>query len=172
MPDIITHHNIFLDYLDYFKEAFLIYEVPQFSYSLKTQQKAQKKIYSVDSGLANTISFRFSEERGRLLEQCVFLELKRKGYRVYYYKTKNNKEVDFLARQQSRKKDLIQVCWDISDEDTKKRELDGLTQAMNELKLTNSLILTYNSDQEIQFENKTITAIPVFRWLIDKRYLI
>jgi len=160
------------DYLDYFKEAFLIYEVPQFSYSLKTQQKAQKKIYSVDSGLANTISFRFSEERGRLLEQCVFLELKRKGYRVYYYKTKNNKEVDFLARQQSRKKDLIQVCWDISDEDTKKRELDGLTQAMNELKLTNSLILTYNSDQEIQFENKTITAIPVFRWLIDKRYLI
>ncbi|MBU1323154.1 ATP-binding protein [Patescibacteria group bacterium] len=155
------------DYLDYFEEAFLIYELPQFSYSLKTQQQAQKKIYSIDSGLANTISFRFSEEKGRLLEQCVFLELKRKGYGVYYYKTKNNKEVDFLVRQQSRKKDLIQVCWDISDENTKKREFDSLTQAMNELKLTNSLVLTYNSDQKIQFKNKTITLMPVFKWLID-----
>jgi len=155
------------DYLDYFEEAFLIYELPQFSYSLKTQQQAQKKIYSIDSGLANTISFRFSEEKGRLLEQCVFLELKRKGYGVYYYKTKNNKEVDFLVRQQSRKKDLIQVCWDISDENTKKREFDSLTQAMNELKLTNSLVLTYNSDQEIQLKNKTITLMPVFKWLID-----
>lgn len=155
------------DYLDYFEEAFLIYELPQFSYSLKTQQQAQKKIYSIDSGLANTISFRFSEEKGRLLEQCVFLELKRKGYGVYYYKTKNNKEVDFLVRQQSRKKDLIQVCWDIGDENTKKREFDSLTQAMNELKLTNSLVLTYNSDQKIQFKNKTITLMPVFKWLID-----
>lgn len=160
------------DYIGYFEEAFLIYEVPQFSYSLITQQKAQKKIYSIDSGLANTISFRFSEERGRLLEQCVFLELKRKGYGVYYYKTKNNKEVDFLVRQQNKDKNLIQVCWDISDKETEKRELDSLLQAMNELKLTNSLILTYNSNQEIQFENKTITVIPVFKWLIDKRYLI
>lgn len=155
------------DYLDYFEEAFLIYELPQFSYSLKTQQQAQKKIYSVDNGLANTISFRFSEEKGRLLEQCVFLELKRKGYGVYYYKTKNNKEVDFLVRQQSREKDLIQVCWDINDENAKKREFDSLTQAMNELKLTNSLILTYNSDQKMQFKNKTITLMPVFKWLID-----
>jgi predicted AAA+ superfamily ATPase len=159
-------------YLDYFEEAFLIYEVPQFSYSLKTQQQAQKKIYSIDSGLANTISFRFSKESGRLLEQCVFLELKRKGHGIYYYKTENNKEVDFLVQQQNRKKNLIQVCWDISDEDTKKRELNSLTQAMNELKLTNGLILTYNNEQKLQVENRRITVMPVYKWMIDKSLFV
>ena len=159
-------------YLDYFEEAFLIYEVPQFSYSLKTQQQAQKKIYSIDSGLSNTISFRFSKESGRLLEQCVFLELKRKGHGIYYYKTENNKEVDFLVQQQNRKKNLIQVCWDISDEDTKKRELNSLTQAMNELKLTNGLILTYNNEQKLQVENRRITVMPVYKWMIDKSLFV
>ena len=159
-------------YLDYFEEAFLIYEVPQFSYSLKTQQQAQKKIYSIDSGLANTISFRFSKESGRLLEQCVFLELKRKGHGIYYYKTENNKEVDFLVQQQNLKKNLIQVCWDISDEDTKKRELNSLTQAMNELKLTNGLILTYNNEQKLQVENRRITVMPVYKWMIDKSLFV
>lgn len=154
-------------YLGYFHEAFLTFELTQFSYSLKTQQKALKKIYAVDSGLANTISFRFSEDKGRLLEQCVFLELKRRGYDVYYYKTKNNKEVDFLIKMPNRNKALMQVCWDMADTDTRKREFDSLRQAMEELKLNKAIILTYNSQEIAREGKKTITVLPVYKWLFE-----
>lgn len=156
------------DYIDYFQEAFLLFEVPQFSYSLKTQQKGLKKIYSIDSGLANTVSFKFSEDNGRLLEQCVFLELKRKGYEIYYYKTRNNKEVDFLIKLGNGKKELIQVCWDLDGEDTRKRELDSLAQGMSELKISDGLILTHSSEQKIQVETKTITVLPAYKWLVGR----
>lgn len=156
-------------YLAYFNEAFLIFTVPQFSYSLKTQQKAQKKIYTVDCGLAQNVSFRFSEDKGRILEQCVFLELQRREYKIYYYKTGNNKEVDFLVKRQSRGKELIQVCWDLSDEKTKKREIDGLKQAMDELKIGTGLILTYNFEEKIQNKEKSITIMPLYKWLLVKK---
>jgi predicted AAA+ superfamily ATPase len=156
------------NYLDYFGEAFLIFELPRFSYSLKRQQKTVKKIYSVDSGLANAVSFRFSEDKGRLLEQCVFLELLRRGCEIYYYKTGNNKEIDFLIKGQSQKTELIQVCWDFNDEDTKKREIDSLLQAMEELKLNIGTILSYNSEENLKIDKKSIKIMPVFKWLIDK----
>lgn len=159
------------DYIGYLEEAFLIFEVPQFSYSLKTQRKAQKKIYSVDCGLANAVSFRFSEEKGRLLEQCVFLELKRRAFEIYYYKTKNNKEVDFLIKESNRRKTVFQVCWDMSDEDTQKRELDSIMQAMNELHIINGTILTYNNERKIRVDNKIIAVLPVYKWFIEKNYL-
>lgn len=155
-------------YLDYFNEAFLISEVPQFSYSLKTQHKALKKIYSIDNGLANTVSFRFTEDKGRLLEQCVFLELKRWDVEIFYYKTKKNKEVDFLVKQPNRKKSLIQVCLDIRDEETKNREITTLLQGMNELKITEGIILNYNDEQSLTIENKKITVIPVYKWILEK----
>lgn len=156
------------EWLDYFEETFLIYPVRQFSFSLKKQQKSLKKIYVVDNGLANAASFRFSEDKGRLLEQCVFLELRLKGNEVYYYKTKNNKEVDFLVKSRQGEKKLIQVSWDINDEKTKKREIDGLLQAMAELKMTKGLILTYNSEAEISAEGKRIEVRPVYQWLLNE----
>ncbi len=159
------------DYLNYFNEAFLTFELSQFSYSLKFQQKASKKIYSVDCGLANTVSFRFSEDKGRIMEQCVFLELLRKGCETYFYKTGNNKEIDFLIKLPNRKKALIQVCWDLHDEMTKKREIDSLKQAMEELKVTSGLILTYNTEQEIPDKKQIIKVIPVYKWVIDNNYL-
>ena len=154
-------------YLDYFHEAFLTFELPQFSYSLKTQQKALKKMYAVDTGLANAISFRFSQDKGRLLEQCVFLELKRRGIEVYYYKTRYNKEVDFVLKLPNKEKQLIQVCWDIVDSETRKREFDSLKQGMEELKITDGVVLTHNSEEIIGEGKKTITVMPVYKWLID-----
>lgn len=155
------------NYLEYFKEAFLNFELLQFSYSLKRQFKTFKKNYSIDTGLANAVSFKFSEDKGRALEQSVFLELKRRGGELYYYKTKKYKEVDFLVKQKGIKNELIQVCWDLTDKKTKNRELDGLTQAMEELKTNEGLILTYNSSEKIVKDGKKITILPAYRWMLD-----
>lgn len=150
-------------YLEYFKESFLVFDLLQFSYSLKKQNKGLKKFYAVDCGLASAVSFRFSEDKGRMLENIVFLELKRIGEEIYYYKNKDGTEVDFLIREKNKNKELIQVCWDLSDEETKKREISNLAKAMNELKLKSGTILTSNETDEINIEGKTIIVQPVFR---------
>jgi len=157
-------------YLEYFKESFLVFELPQFSYSLKKQSKALKKIYAVDIGLSNAVSFKFSEDRGRMLENAVFFELKNEEEEIYYYKTKNNLEVDFLMKEKTKVKKLIQVCWSLEDKKAKERELKSLIAAMDELKLKDGFILTYNEEDEIRINKKTINVIPVYKWLLKSDY--
>lgn len=154
-------------YLEYFKESFLIFDLLQFSYSLKKQNKALKKIYAIDVGLANNVSFRFSEDKGRILENIVFLEFKRRRDDVFYYKNKDGTEVDFLIRERNRNKAIVQVCWSIDDNETKKREVDNLLKAMNELKLKSGIILTSNETGEVSVKGKKIKIIPVYKWLLE-----
>ncbi|MFA5925312.1 MAG: ATP-binding protein [Parcubacteria group bacterium] len=154
-------------YLEYFKEAFLIFELLQFSYSLKKQSKAFKKIYAVDVGLANNVSFRFSEDKGRILENIVFLELKRRQNDIFYYKNKDGSEVDFLIRERNRNREIIQVCWSMDDNETKKRETGSLLKAMDELKLKAGLILTNDESEEIGVKGKKIRVRPVYKWLLE-----
>lgn len=153
-------------YLDYFKESFLILELTQFAYSLKKQNKAFKKIYSIDTGLANAVSFKFSEDKGRMLENAVFLELKRRELEIYYYKTKNNLEVDFLVKEKTKPKELIQVCWSLKDPKTKAREIKALREAMEEMELKQGLILTENEEEIIKLKNKKIIVLSVWKWLL------
>ncbi|MEW6006892.1 MAG: ATP-binding protein [bacterium] len=155
-------------YLDYLKESFLLFELPQFSYSLKKQQKAFKKIYAVDCGIANAVSFKFREEKGRLLENCVFLHLLQRGGELYYYKTKNNLEVDFLHKDFSDKVMPIQVTWGLESKKTKNRELESLISALDELKCKEGLILTYNEEDKSYVDNKIINVKPVYKWLLEE----
>jgi hypothetical protein len=152
-------------YVDYFKEAFLLFEISQFSYSLKKQQKALKKIYPVDTGLANAVSFRFSEERGRMLETAIFLELKQRQKETYYYKTDSGKEVDFFVKDKDAG-EFIQVAWDLDDEKIRKREVVSLLEAMEEQKLKNGLILTFNTKEKLSLDNKHIAIQPAYTWLL------
>lgn len=161
-------HELASTYLEYFKDAFLIFEVPQFSYSVKTQQKALKKIYAVDTGLANTISFRFSQDKGRILETSVFLALKQQGKDMYYYKTNSGKEVDFLIKENNNKMQLLQVAWDIEDEKTRLREIGRLVEAMEEQKVGQGLLLTYDTSEKISVNNKQIQIQPVNQWLLEQ----
>ncbi|MHB1377837.1 MAG: ATP-binding protein [Candidatus Humimicrobiaceae bacterium] len=151
-------------YIDYLKSAFLILELNQFSYSLKKQQKSLKKYYSIDTGIANSISFRFSEDKGRMLENIVFLHLKNSGSNIYYYKTRNNLEVDFLIADNMEIKDLIQVSWNIENSETRAREIKSLAAAMEELNINSSKIITYDQEEEIRVGSKTIHVIPAFKW--------
>jgi len=157
-----------VSYLGYFKDVFLVFDLPQFSYSLKKQNKAMKKIYVIDNGLAGSVSFKFSEDKGRMLENLVFLELKREGSEICYYKTKENLEVDFLIKKKTIVKNLIQVSWDLSDAKTKEREIKSLFSAIEELKLKNGLLLTYEEEEVIKKDGKTIIVKPTYKWLLEK----
>lgn len=154
-------------YIDYLKNSFLIFELPQFSYSLKKQQKALKKIYSIDSGLANAVSFRFSKDSGRVLENIVFLHLKMTGKEIYYYKTKNNLEVDFIIKKETGEKELIQVSFSLDDKKTREREIKGLLTAMNELSISKGLILTDDEEEVIKIGQRTIIVKPTYKWLLE-----
>ncbi|HEY0087447.1 MAG TPA: DUF4143 domain-containing protein, partial [Candidatus Lokiarchaeia archaeon] len=156
-------------YIDYLKNSFLIFELFQFSYSLKKQQKALKKIYTIDSGLANAVSFRFSKDSGRILENIVFLHLKMAGKEIYYYKTKNNLEVDFIVKKETEEKELIQVSWSLIDKKTREREIKSLLIAMNELSILKGLILTDDEEENIKIEQKTIIVKPVYKWLLENK---
>ena len=173
MESIKTAFNISFSatqsYLKYFEESFLIFKLPQFSYSLKKQSKALKKIYSIDIGLSNAVSFKFSADKGRMLENAVFLELKNQDNEIYYYKTRKNLEVDFLLKYKTEIKELIQVCYTIEDKKTKQREIKSLLEAMDELKFKRGLILTYNEEDIIKINKKTINVVPVYKWLLNAR---
>lgn len=153
-------------YVDYLENSFMFFSLNVYSSSVKKQLVANKKIYCVDNGLADAVAFRFSEDRGKYLENAVFLELKRRGKEIYYYKTKNNLEVDFLIKKGLKPENLIQVCWSLKAEKTKEREVKALSRAMDELKLKNGLILTDNEDETIRIKGKTVIIKPVYEWLL------
>ena len=116
--------------------------------------KAQKKVYVVDNGFVQSTVFNLSENLGRLLENQVFVELLRRGYipgkTLFYYRTRNDKEMSFVTRKGTKVEQLIQVCYDMTSEKTRKRELDALVEAAEELHCDNLLVIT-NSEKQRRF---------------------
>ncbi len=158
-------------YLDYFSQSFIFFLVPIFSLKVKEQLLYPKKLYCIDNGLINATSFKFSEDLGRLAENLVFLELMRKQnvnpeLEVYYWKT-SDREVDFVVKEGLKVKGLIQVCWNVADSKTKKRELGSLLDAIGEFKLKEGLILTDNYESEEFVDGKRIVYKPLWKWLLE-----
>ncbi|MBU3925085.1 ATP-binding protein [Patescibacteria group bacterium] len=158
--------NTAKNYVEYLENSFVLFSVNLFSFSLKKQYYAPRKIYCIDNGLANSISFKFSENRGKFLENLVFLELLRRKNEVYYYKTKNNLEIDFLIKEKNAPSALIQVAQKLDDTKTKAREIKSLIVALGELNLSNGLILTEDEEGLVEQEGKTINILPVYKWLL------
>jgi len=161
--------NTIKSYTDFLENSFLIFLVNKFSYSLKQQFVAHKKIYCIDNGLVESVAFQFSKNKGKFLENLVFLELKRKFPEIYYYKTANNLEVDFLVKSGKKKVGLIQVADNLDNEKARVREINSLERAMHELKLREALILTEDNEEEIKLKEKVIVAKPVYKWLLEGR---
>lgn len=153
-------------YIQYFKEAFILSELKQFSYSLKTQEKAYNKIYAIDNGLVAAVSFKFSENIGAALENCAYNYFSNNFDEVYYYKTESNAEVDFVIKQDKRVAALIQVCADMSDSDTSKRELKGLIEAAKELKCKKLIVATLDYQEKIQVGNYEIICMPLYKIIL------
>ncbi len=154
-------------YSSYLESTYMLFFIKKFSYSLKEQVLNPRKVYALDTGLRNTVSFAFSEDSGRLVENVVFMHLRREYPGIYYWKNDTQKEVDFIISEKNRVTRAIQVCWDMSSESTRKREVEGLVAAMETFSLNEGLILTDDTEDEIEVDDKKIIVRPVWRWLLD-----
>ena len=152
-------------YMEYLREPYLFFYLPRFNNKLKLMKKAPQKIYVVDNGFVTAKAFSLSENLGRLLENQVFVELLRRGYdtqaSLFYYRSRNDKEVDFVVRKGTRIEALIQVCYDMTMPRTEKREVDSLVECAGELKCDNLIIITENEERVIEKDGYRVKVIPV-----------
>jgi len=155
-----------IDYISYFEDAYLIFRVPRFRYSYRQQQVSRQKIYSIDNGLSLANSVSFSKDVGRMLENSVFLSLRRKYSDIFYYRGEG--ECDFVVKKKNKIAMAFQVCYNMNDEN-EKREINGLKEAMDKFSLNTGLILTYNQDDEITTGGKSIVVKPVWKWLTEEK---
>ncbi|MFA5859385.1 MAG: ATP-binding protein [Elusimicrobiota bacterium] len=163
-------------YLGYLEESFLFFRINMFSYKLKEQLSANKKIYCIDNGYIHAKAFKLSPDYGKLYENVVAIELKRRELegksQVFYWKNAQQEEVDFVVKQGTKAVQLIQVCYDTTARETKDREKRALLKASKELRCTDLLILTDNYTAEEEFKwygkNCKIKYVPVWSWLLNQ----
>jgi hypothetical protein len=154
------------NYLEALGAVFLFHFVDLFAYSVRRQIYNPSKIYCIDPALSTAVSFRFSQNRGRLLENLVFLELKRRNLEVFYWKSSRGGEVDFIVRQGLQVVAGIQVCLSLAEEKTRRREIQALLEAREELQVERLAILTEDEEESITVEDATIRVIPLWKWLL------
>ena len=162
--EINSVHTI-KNYISYLEEAYLIFQLFPFSFKLKNQLRGVKKVYTIDAGLINSISFQFSQNLGKLMENIVFLQLKRKGNEFYFYNEPADGEVDFIIREGLKIKELIQVCHNLDDLETREREIRSLIRGSKQLECSNLIIITYDQEKEEIIKEKKIKFIPLWKWL-------
>ena len=161
-----------LEYISYFEAAYLVHLLPCFSWSVKAQNLAQKKVYINDTGLYKTGAFSFSGNNGALLENCVYTGLRRQSSinnlfdvnDIFYFRGKNGGECDFIAGSQG-KPSCIQVCWELNAEN-QDREIYGLAEAMEYFDRKQGAIITFNDEDIINTSGKKINVIPVWKYLL------
>ncbi len=153
------------NYIAFLQDSYLIFMVNKYDVSLKKQMQNAKKGYLIDLGLLRTLAFHHTEDNGRLLENLVFLELKRRGKEIYYHNQK--RECDFVIKEKTKIVEAIQVSWSIEDEFTYKREMAGLLDAVNTNGLKEGLILTETMDREIEVEGVRVRVKPVWKWMLE-----
>jgi len=157
------------EYCTYLENSYLCFFVNRYSESVKKQMQSPKKVYFIDHILAKTVGFRFSDDKGRLLENIVFIELKRRLLEIYYHKL--NKECDFIIRKNGKIVNAIQVCQSIYEEKTRQREIDGLLEALNSYSLKTGYILTENEEKTFEIEHNQeqfkIIIMPIWKWLLE-----
>ncbi|MFH1642950.1 MAG: ATP-binding protein [Nanoarchaeota archaeon] len=150
--------NSVISYISYFEESYLMFTVQKFDYSMKRQMVNPKKIYPIDTGLARVNSVSFTKDKGRMLENVVFIALKEKNQEIFYFKGKG--ECDFLVKDKEKIIQAIQVCYELN-EDNKERETAGLREAMKKFNLRKGTILTMNQEDKLD----GIEIVPVWKWL-------
>lgn len=161
--------NLVLEILSYTEEAFLLFQVPIFSYKVREQKLYPKKFYCIDSGIINAVTVRFSENMGRLYENIVAISLwRQKGKEnIFYWKSGQQEEVDFVIKEGLKIKELIQVCYELSDRKTKKREISALLKAANELGCRQLMVLTRDHQKEEKIGSYKIIYKPLWKWLLE-----
>lgn len=156
--------NTIIKLIGYLEDSYLLFTVPKFSYSLKKQTVNAKKIFGVDTGLIKANSKSFTDDFGRLLENAIFIDLKRRGFEIYYHREKY--ECDFIVKDKNKELTAMQVCYELH-KDNLDRELHGLIDAMESHKIKNGVIITCNQEDFFVKNGYTLRAIPAWKWLTN-----
>ncbi|MBC7195446.1 MAG: ATP-binding protein [Caldisericia bacterium] len=170
----VTRRTI-INYVSYLEESNIFHFLRKYSFSLKGQVLSVRKSYIVDLGLRRVYGFKFSDDKGKSLENIVFLELlkhrvKNPLMNIFYYKDYEKHEVDFVVGEGEFIKVLIQSCSNIDDLKTKEREIDSLIKVSNELKCDNLLIITFDYEDEVKVNGKKIFIKPLWKWLVEDEF--
>lgn len=156
--------NTAISFVSYLEGSYLLFSIRRFDSSLKKQLVNPKKIYSIDNGLSQANSISLSSDLGRLLENTVFIQLRRKHKDIFYFRMTG--ECDFVVKEKNRIIMAVQVTYSLS-EDNKDRELKGLMEAVEFFKLSEGLLLTFDQEDYFRVGNKTIQVKPVWKWVIE-----
>lgn len=158
--------NTVKDYIGYLENSWLFFVINKYAFSVKEQQIAAKKIYGIDTGLIQSVGFSFSNNKGKLIENAIYLHLRRKKQEIYYYKTNQDYEVDFFIPKDNL---LLQAVLYLDDKSIREREIRALVTAARELNKTTSLVVVTESDKDTIMtttEGWKIEVIPLYEWLI------
>ena len=160
---IRTSKDTVYGFINQVHDSYILFPVNYYSESLSVQMINEKKLYCIDNGLANTVSFKFSEDRGRMLENLVYLNLRRYNEEIYYHKGIG--ECDFVIKDRDNYR-VIQVTQEMSNTN-RDREIKGLIEAMERFNLKEGLVITEDFSDTIDLGKKKIYVEPVWKWLLD-----
>jgi hypothetical protein len=155
------------NYMEWFEDAYFLFTVRIFDASIARSNTNPKKVYCVDHALVTSVSSGILVNSGHILENLVFTALRRLHPKIYYYRTKNGREVDFVVPLRKRARMLIQVCESLAEPQTRKRETAALSEAMAELGLKSGTIVTRGEDEQIDAGGRAINVVPIWRFLLD-----
>jgi predicted AAA+ superfamily ATPase len=152
-------------YIGFLADSYLIFQTNKYDYSVSKQILNPKKSYFIDNGLVKRVGFSFSDNLGHLLENLIFVELLRRGKKIYYHN--KSQECDFVLVEDKSVTSAIQVCHAFTSEKTKKREINGLLDALNTYRIQSGLIITDDTEDEVVYESKEIKIVPAWKWLLE-----
>lgn len=154
---------------DYLCDIFLFIRIPKYEYSLAKEQKSLKKYYCIDNGLRSAVLLPQSDDNGKLLENIVFLHLYRylkPAERIFYYQ--ESAECDFVIQRNEHIDELIQVTWDMSDDNTREREINGLLEASKATRCDKLTIITIDEETTFERNGRTIQVVQAWKWILSR----
>lgn len=160
--------NTISDYLTWLEDSYIFFYLPKFSWSAKKISVNPRKLYAIDNGMVNANSLSFSKDNGRLFENAVYLYLRKKYERIFYFREKG--ECDFVVFDKDKCVLAIQVCESVHSEN-KNREIKGLQEAMDFFKLDIGFVITKNQDDLIKIDNRSIFIKPAFDFFYKNNIL-
>jgi len=158
-------------YITYLEEAYLIFSMRRYSPKSVERIRSPRKVYAVDNGFINAKAIQHSPDKGKLMENLVFIELVKRGNKpnreLFYYKTRNDREIDFLLMKGHVVTELVQVCFEAINPDVEQREIKALVEASGELGVKNLTVLTWDEKRQVEKDGLTISFKPLHEWLLE-----
>lgn len=167
----VTSKNSLYEFMAYFEDAYCIFSLSKFDISHRKSTTSMKKIFAIDQGLITAITVGSQFDMSIQLETAVFSHFRRQSNSIYYYRTQDGKEVDFLILESDQSMRLVQVSIHLTDQRTRKREIDALVTAMKELNLKQGTIITVDQDEELEIPEGKISIIPAYKALLTRNYI-